>query len=104
MSLFARITANDSTKIGVHRFGAALREWATGSAGFNQASLVAAFGLSSGEETELAAIKSAYDALPSGNATQLANKAAYLNRMEDIFILCETGDLTETQAKNRLGF
>jgi hypothetical protein len=104
MALFARITANDSTKISVHRFGAALREWATGSAGFNQASMVAAFNLSSGEETELAALKAAYDALPTGNATQLAARAAYLNRMEDIFVLCETGDLTEAQAKNRLGF
>ena len=100
MGLFARLTATDNTKIHVHRFGAALREWATG--GVTRQQVIDAFGLTGDEVTELDAIAAAYTALPSGNAAQALAKANWLHRMEDIFILTEEGDYNETQAKSRL--
>ena len=102
MALFQRITATDSTKILVHRFGAALREWASG--GVTRAQVIASFNLSTGETVELDALKATYDALSSGNANGAFTKAAYTQRLEDVFLLCETGDYTEAQAKTRLGF
>lgn len=102
MSLYSRITATDGTKIGVHRFGAALREWAAG--GVTRAQIVSAFALSASEQTELDAIKASYDAMGSGNAAAAFAKATYTQRLEDVFLLCETGDYTEAQAKSRLGF
>lgn len=70
MGLFARITATDSTKIGVHRFGAALREWAAG--GVTRQNIIDRFALSAGEQTELDALKATYDAMGTGNAAVVA--------------------------------
>ena len=102
MSLFSRITATNGTKIGVHRLGAALREWASG--GVTRAQVISTFSLSAGEQTEIDALKATYDAMSTGNAAAAFTKAAYTQRMEDVFLLCETGDYTEAQAKTRLGF
>jgi hypothetical protein len=102
MSLFSRITANDSTKISVHRFGAALREWSSG--GVTRQNIIDRFALSAGEVTELDALAATYNAMTTGNAANAFAKAVYISRMEDVFILCETGDYTEAQAKARLGF
>jgi len=102
MSLFQRITALDDTKISVHRMGSALREWASG--GVTRAQIINAFSLSAAEIVELDAIKATYDALSSGNASGAFNKSTYTQRLEDVFLLCETGDYTEAQAKARLGF
>lgn len=104
MSLFARITATDNTKISVHRFGAALREWAAGAPGVTRQNIIDRFSLSAAEQTELDAISAAYVALGTGNAAAAFAKAVYTQRMEDVFLLCETGDYTEAQAKARLGF
>lgn len=102
MGLYARITATDSTKISVHRFGAALREWAAGA--ITRTQIINAIGLSGAELTELDAIKATYDALGTGNASAAFTKAAFLDRLEDVFLFCETGDYSEAQAKARLGF
>ncbi len=102
MSLFQRFTANDNTKISVHRFGAALREWSAG--GVTRQQMIDRFALSAGEIVELDAIAATYTAMSSGNAAQAFAKAAYTQRMEDVFLLIETGDYTEAQAKTRLGF
>lgn len=102
MSLYGRITAQDNTKIHVHRFGSALRELASG--GVTRAQVISTFALSAAETTELDAIIASYNALGSGNASAAFQKAVYTQRLEDVFILCETGDYTEAQAKSRLGF
>lgn len=102
MSLYGRITASDTTKIGVHRFGAALRQWAAGQ--LTQQQVIDAFTLDAGEQTELAALVASYNALGTGNANAAFIKARYLNAMEDVFLLCETGDYTEAKAKLALGF
>jgi hypothetical protein len=102
MGLYARITATDGTKISVHRFGAALREYAAG--GVTRAQVIATFGLTGSDVTELDALAATYTAMPSGSTAQVLAKAAYLDRMEDVFLLCETGDYTESVAKSRLGF
>ena len=102
MSLFARIAPGATSKIGVHRFGAALRQWA--SAELTRAQVIAAFNLDAGEQTELDALRASYDALGTGNALAAFNKAVRLNEMEDVFLLVETGDYTEAKAKSALGF
>lgn len=104
MSLFLRMapSAPSDQKISVHRFGAALREWAGG--GLTGPQVIDAFALDAGEQTELSALQATYTALPTNNIAAGLTKAAFLNRMEDVFLLVETGDYTEAKAKNRLGF
>jgi len=102
MGLFARITGATSPKISVHRFGAALREWAGG--GIARAQVIAAFDLSGPEIAELDALAATYAALPSSTPADALARASFLSRMEDVFLLCETGDYTESAAKTRLGF
>lgn len=102
MGLYARISAQDATKISVHRFGAALREWATN--GLTRADVITAFNLSAAETTELDALAATYAALPTTTTANAISKAAFLDRMEDVFLLVETGDYPESKAKARLGF
>lgn len=104
MSLFNRIApgATSDTKISVHRFGAALRQWAAGQ--LTRQQVVDAFALTTAEQTELDALRVSYDALGTGNAAAAFAKAARLNFMEDVFILVELGDYTEAKAKSALGF
>lgn len=102
MSLFGRITAQDNTKISVHRFGAALRQFAAGQ--LTQAQVISAFSLSTFEQTELQALVNTYQALGTGTAAAAFAKSQYLDSMEDVFLLCETGDYNETKAKSALGF
>lgn len=101
MGLYARIEPNAINKISVHRFGAALREWAT--AGLTRQQVIDAFALTGSEVTELDALRAAYVALGTSSGSQFA-RAEFMARMEDVFILCETGDYTEAKAKARLGF
>jgi hypothetical protein len=102
MSLFARVTANDNTKISVHRFGSALRQMAAGQ--LTRQQIIDAFLLVNSDVTEFDALVATYTAMGTGNATAAFNKAAWLYRMEDVFLLCETGDYTEAKAKTALGF
>lgn len=102
MSLFARITATDNTKINVHRFGAALRQFAGGQ--LTRAQVDAAFNLTGTDVTDLDALVNTYNAMGTGNAAAAFAKAAWLDRMEDVFILCETGDYNEAKARTALGF
>lgn len=102
MGLYQRITAQDATKVSVHRLGAGLRELAGG--GITRAALISALGLEGNDVTQLDALIATYQALPQSNVAQALLKAAFLGRMEDIFLLCETGDYTEAQARGRLGF
>lgn len=96
MGLYQRITAQDATKVSVHRLGAG--------GGITRAALISALGLEGNDVTQLDALIATYQALPQSNVAQALLKAAFLGRMEDIFLLCETGDYTEAQARGRLGF
>lgn len=102
MGLFNRITASDGSKIGVHRFGAALRQFAAGQ--LTRQQIIDAFALAGADVTELDALTATYVAMGTGNAASAFAKAAWLDRMEDVFLLCETGDYTEAKAKTALGF
>lgn len=104
MGLFQRITATDSTKISTHRFGSALREWASGAPGVTRQNIIDRFALTGNDITELDALAATYSAMASGTAATAFAKSVYTQRMEDVFILCEMGDYTEAQAKARLGF
>jgi hypothetical protein len=102
MSLYARVRAEDTTKISVHRFGAALRQMAAGQ--LTRQQVIDAFQLVNSDITEFDALIATYTALGTGNATAAFTKAAWLYRMEDVFLLVETGDYTEAKAKTALGF
>jgi hypothetical protein len=102
MALYARLTASGSTKIAVHRFGAALRQWAIGQ--LTRQQIIDAFQLTGSDITELDALQAAYTALPTNNTAATLTKANRLDAMEDVFLLCETGDYTEAKAKSALGF
>jgi hypothetical protein len=102
MGLFQRITAQDDTKIHVHRFGAALRQMAAGQ--LTRQQIIDAFQLANDDITQFDALVASYQAMPSNNTSNTLAKALRLDTMEDVFLLCETGDYTESKAKNALGF
>jgi hypothetical protein len=102
MALFARITAGNETKISVHRFGAALRQMAAGQ--LTRQQVIDAFALTGSDVTEFDALMATYTAMPTNNTANTFAKAAWLARMEDVFILVEMGDYTEAKAKTALGF
>jgi hypothetical protein len=102
MGLYQRVTANDDTKISVHRFGAALRQFAAGQ--LTRAQIIASFNLAGDDITNLDALIASYQALPTNNTGNTFTKALRLDTMEDVFLLCEAGDYTELKAKSALGF
>ena len=102
MGLYQRITTRDPTKVSVHRLGAALRQWAAGE--LTRAQIIAAFNFTGTEITELDALRTTYDAIGTGTIVDAFQKAMFLNEMEDVFLLCESGDYTEAKAKSALGF
>lgn len=102
MGLYQRITATDDTKVSVHRFGAALRQWAAGQ--LTRQQIIDGFALAGDDVTNLDALQASYNALPENNAGTIGLKVAWLHRMEDVFLLCESGDYTEAKARNALGF
>jgi hypothetical protein len=102
MSLYARITATNGTKITVHRFGAALRQMAAGQ--LTRQQVIDAFLLTGTDVTEFDALIATYNALLTNNTANIIIKAQWPDRMEDVFLLCETGDYTEAKAKTALGF
>jgi hypothetical protein len=102
MGLYQRITATDATKIGVHRFGAALRQFAAGQ--LTRQQIIDSFQLAGDDVTNLDALIASYQAINTNNTGNTFLKANRLNAMEDVFLLCETGDYTEAKAKTALGF
>jgi hypothetical protein len=99
VGLYARVTGTDpaARKLPVHRLGAALTEWATG--GLTRQQVIDGLGLTAADVADVDALQAAYSAL-----TQAFQKAEFLTRMHNVFVLCETGDYTEAKAKARLGF
>ena len=102
MGLYQRITATGATKITVHRFGSALRQFAAGQ--LTRQQVIDAFSLSGSDVTDLDALIATYTALGTGTSTAAFTKAQYLDAMEDVFLLSETGDYPEAKAKSALGF
>lgn len=102
MGLFTRITTLDTTKISVHRFGAGLRQMAAGE--ITRQQIIDTFALVGDEITEFDALIASYTALGTGTALAAFQKAQRLDAIEDVFLLCESGDYTEAKAKSALGF
>jgi hypothetical protein len=102
MGLYQRLTAGDETKISVHRFGAALRQWAAGQ--LTRQQVIDGFALTGDDVTQLDALVASYNAINTNNTTNTFLKARYLDAMEDVFLLCETGDYNEAKARSALGF
>lgn len=102
MGLFARLTAADETKIPVHDFGSAVQLWLAGDV--NDARMISEFtlggpsGTPGTDQNEMLAIRTKYNTL---NATQ---KVGFLDKTHSVFILCESGRMTEAEAKTILGF
>ena len=101
MALFERITsdgeAGSPAKISVHLFGIALREWTRGN--ITRAQVVSAFNLDAGDQTELDAISSTYQALSTD-----WDRLNFLAQMEDAFMAAEAGFYNKATVGNRLGF
>jgi hypothetical protein len=102
MGLYQRITATDGTKIGVHRFGAALRQFAAGQ--LTRQNIIDTFALAGDDVTNLDALIASYQGINTNNTANTFQKSLRLDTMEDVFLLCETGDYTEQKAKAALGF
>jgi hypothetical protein len=102
VSLYARIRAGDATKISVHRFGASLRQMVAGQ--LTRQQIIDAFALTGSDVTELDALIATFTGMATNNTANTFAKAAWLSRMEDVFILVEMGDYTEAKAKTALGF
>lgn len=102
MGLYQRITATDETKVAVHRLGAALRQMAAGQ--LTRQQVIDALGLTGTDVTDFDALIASYNGLPTNNTAAILAKSERLHRMEDVFLLCETGDYTEAKAKTALGF
>jgi hypothetical protein len=66
--------------------------------------IIDTFALVGDDVTQFDALIATYTAMGTGNSAQAFAKAAWLDRMEDVFLLCETGDYTEAKAKTALGF
>lgn len=101
MGLYERLTyrgEDSGEKLPVHTFCAALRELADG--GLTRAEVIASFGLDAKAVAELDAIAQQYQNL-SGNARA---QLLYLQRVETVFILAESGLYDRAKAANRLGF
>ena len=97
MGLYARFTSMGSDKITVHRFHAAYVEHLRGKLTAQQ--IVTAFNLTGDEQTEAQALVNAVNAAPD-----LAAKLTYVEAVHAVFLLVETGDYNEAQAKASLGF
>lgn len=98
--LYDRLTATAEsgvTKIPVHAFSCALREWSRGAV--TKAQVVNAFNLDSNEQAQLDAIASTYQAKPNQAA-----KDDYLVKIHDVFVLSESGFYSKNKAKSELGF
>lgn len=97
--IYERITASDEgdDKIAVHTFSTALRELSRGAVTKQQ--VVNEFSLDSAAEAELDAIIDKYLAL----ATDL-EKADFLVKIHDVFVLVEAGFYNKSKAKTELGF
>lgn len=100
MSLYERLAGSPgATKMPVHGFCAACRLAVLGVTGFNVASISSTFSLSAGEQAELTALANTYAGL--GTA---ALRQEWVAKLESVFVLAESGILTEQQAKTILGF
>lgn len=93
MGLYQRWTATDDTKIAVHEFGAYFGECLRGE--FTLAQVVAKFNLDLIEEQQCQDMLDAN----GGSAVQ---QSVYQAMQQDIQILCESGDITESVAYTRL--
>ncbi len=89
-------TENDEDRnLNLHLFSAALRQWALGKV--TRTKVVNMFDISSGQEAQLDAFKTEYDA--KTNDVQRIN---YLQTMIDAMIFKEKGRLTHAQFKTML--
>jgi hypothetical protein len=102
VGLYQRIRATDETKIQVHRLGAALRQMAAGQ--LTRQQVIDALDMDATDIANLDALVATYNAMGTNNLAAVFAKAAWLDRMEDVFLLVETGDYTEAKAKTALGF
>ncbi len=96
MSLLDKIigAGPDGARINNHGFQAAMSEWAAGAAGFDRASIIARFGLTTADEPELDALKVIYD---SANTDK--KKALLLKAFDNICMLAGDNELGWYQSK-----
>ena len=69
-----------------------------------RAQVIQSFGLSGDDITNLDSLIASYQSMPTNNTANTLAKALRLDTMEDVFLLCETGDYDEAKAKSALRF
>lgn len=112
MAIFERLTSSGEpgspVKIPVHAFAGMVRMRLSNAAGLGatlSTAIIAAFELEAEDQTELAAILTAHNAITNANAgVQAANRLEFAMRVHDTFLACEAGLVTKAQAKTLLGF
>lgn len=100
MALYARM---QNGTLSAHRFSAAITESATGAPGVTRQNIIDRFQLAADDIVQLDQMIATYTALGSGNVSQVMAKSQWLHRMANVFLLIESNDYTEAQAKARLG-
>ncbi len=88
MGLLNRLRGIEEIRISAHGFQAAMSEWADGAAGFSRASIIAEFGLTLDDESNLDAIKAIFDTANT-NAKRLRLGKAF----DNIVLLTSDRDL-----------
>lgn len=112
MAIYERLTSNGEPgspkKISVHAFSAMCRLRLSNAAGQGatlSAQIIADFELDAEDTTELQAILAAHNAITNANAgLQFAQRLEFAMRVHDVFLGCEAGHFTKTQARQQLGF
>jgi len=94
MSLLDRLRRVEEPVLNAHAFQAAMSEWAAGATGFSRASIIAAFGLTVDDESELDALRAVYDSANT-NAKKLALDKAF----DNILMLVNDNELGFYQTK-----
>ncbi len=87
MSLLDRLMGIEAPRINAHGFQAAMSEWADGAAGFSRATIIAEFGLTTDDETELDQIKTIWD-----TANTSAKKLRIRKAFDNIVLLAGDRD------------
>lgn len=96
MSLYARITATDSTKVATHMLSAAFGLWANGRISRADALAASEIAGNASSEADVDAMAAVYSGFGT-NTTGHLNKLNYLRDVEHANIAAEMGKVTEAQ-------
>ncbi len=89
MSLLDRLRGTEQPRLSAHGFQAAMSEWADGAIGFSRATIIAEFGLTLEDESDLDAIKAIWD-----TANTTAKKLRLRKAFDSVLMLASDRDVS----------